>query len=61
MLKNGLIPVVTTMGMQVSFLFGGAVLVEKVFNIPGIGRMLADGVIGKGLPGGAGRGPAHGR
>jgi peptide/nickel transport system permease protein len=44
MLKNGLIPVVTTMGMQVSFLFGGAVLVEKVFNIPGIGRMLADGV-----------------
>jgi peptide/nickel transport system permease protein len=44
MLKNGLIPVVTTMGMQVSFLFGGAVLVERVFNIPGLGRMLADGV-----------------
>jgi peptide/nickel transport system permease protein len=44
MLKNGLIPVVTTMGMQVSFLFGGAVLVEKVFNIPGLGRMMADGV-----------------
>jgi peptide/nickel transport system permease protein len=44
MLKNGLIPVITTMGMQVSFLFGGAVLVEKVFNIPGIGRMLAEGV-----------------
>jgi peptide/nickel transport system permease protein len=44
MLKNGLIPVVTTMGMQVSFLFGGAVLVEKVFNIPGIGRMLTEGV-----------------
>ena len=47
MLKNGLIPVVTTMGMQVSFLFGGAVMVEKVFNIPGIGRMLVEGVNAK--------------
>jgi peptide/nickel transport system permease protein len=47
MLKNGLIPVVTTMGMQVSFLFGGAVRVEKVFNIPGIGRMLVEGVNAK--------------
>ncbi len=47
MLKNGLIPVVTTMGMQVSFLFGGAVLVETVFNIPGIGSMLAAGVLGR--------------
>jgi peptide/nickel transport system permease protein len=44
MLKNGLIPVVTTMGMQVGFLFGGAVVVERVFNISGIGRMLADGI-----------------
>jgi len=44
MVKNGLIPVVTTMGMQVSFMFGGAVLVETVFNIPGIGRMMADGI-----------------
>jgi peptide/nickel transport system permease protein len=47
MLRNGLIPVVTTMGMQVSFLFGGAVLVETVFNIPGIGSMLAEGVRGR--------------
>jgi peptide/nickel transport system permease protein len=46
-LKNGMIPVVTTMGMQVSFLFGGAVLVETVFNIPGIGSMLAGGVAGR--------------
>jgi peptide/nickel transport system permease protein len=44
MVKNGLIPVITTMGMQVGFLFGGAVVVERVFNISGIGRMLADGV-----------------
>jgi peptide/nickel transport system permease protein len=50
MVRNGLIPVVTTMGMQVSFMFGGAVLVEKVFNIPGIGRLVADGVGMKDYP-----------
>jgi peptide/nickel transport system permease protein len=42
MIKNGLIPVITTMGMQVSFMFGGSVLVETVFNIPGMGRMMKD-------------------
>ncbi len=42
MIKNGLIPVVTTLGMQVSFTFGGSVLVETVFNIPGMGRMMKD-------------------
>jgi peptide/nickel transport system permease protein len=45
-IKNGLIPVITTIGMQVSVLFGGAVLVETVFNIPGMGRMITDGVMG---------------
>jgi ABC-type dipeptide/oligopeptide/nickel transport system permease component len=33
------------MGMQVSFMFGGTVLIETVFNIPGMGRMLRDGVL----------------
>jgi len=41
-IKNGLIPVITSMGMQVSFIFGGSVLVETVFNIPGMGRMVKD-------------------
>jgi peptide/nickel transport system permease protein len=45
-LKNGLIPVVTTMGMQVSLLFGGSVIVETVFNIPGMGRLMRDAVFG---------------
>lgn len=45
-IKNGLIPVVTTMGLQVSMLFGGAVVVETVFNIPGMGRMMRDAVFG---------------
>ena len=47
MIKNGLIPVVTTMGVQVSFMFGGAVLVEIVFNIPGMGRMIMRAVMAR--------------
>jgi peptide/nickel transport system permease protein len=43
-LKNGLIPVVTIMGVQVSFIFGGSVLIETVFNIPGMGRLLTTAV-----------------
>ena len=41
-IKNGLIPVITTLGMQVSMLFGGAVLIESVFNIPGMGQMMKE-------------------
>jgi peptide/nickel transport system permease protein len=43
-IKNGLIPVVTTMGMHVSMIFGGAVIIETVFNIPGMGRLMRDAV-----------------
>jgi len=43
-LKNGLIPVITLKGMHVSMLFGGSVLIETVFNIPGMGRLAVDGV-----------------
>ena len=42
--KNSLIPVVTMLGMQVGFIFGGSVLIETVFNISGIGRMMRDAV-----------------
>jgi peptide/nickel transport system permease protein len=44
-IKNGLIPVVTTLGMQVNYLFGSAVLIEVVFNIPGMGRLIMDGIL----------------
>jgi peptide/nickel transport system permease protein len=43
-IKNAMIPVITVLGMQVSLIFGGAVLVETVFNIPGMGRLMADAV-----------------
>jgi peptide/nickel transport system permease protein len=39
-LKNGLIVVVTVLGIQVGYLLGGAVVVEDVFSLPGLGRML---------------------
>jgi len=42
MLKNGLIPIVTLSGMQFSGILGGAVLIEVVFNIPGMGRLAVD-------------------
>jgi peptide/nickel transport system permease protein len=45
MIKNGLIPVVTMIGMQVRVVFGGSVLIETVFNIPGFGRLLVSSVI----------------
>jgi peptide/nickel transport system permease protein len=43
-IKNSLIPVVTMLGMQVGFIFGGSVLIETVFNIPGMGRLMRDAV-----------------
>jgi peptide/nickel transport system permease protein len=36
---NALIPVTTILGLQLSFFFGGAILVENVFNLPGLGRL----------------------
>jgi peptide/nickel transport system permease protein len=39
-LKNGLIPVVTVMGMMLCHLIGGSVIVENVFAIPGVGRLM---------------------
>jgi peptide/nickel transport system permease protein len=41
-LKNSLIPIVTLAGMGIAGIFGGSVLIEQVFNIPGMGRLLVD-------------------
>jgi peptide/nickel transport system permease protein len=46
-LKNALIPVVTLLGLQVRIMVGGSVLVETVFNIPGMGRLLVTGAFNK--------------
>ena len=39
-LKNALIPVVTVAGLQVGILLGGAVVIEEVFTLPGVGRLV---------------------
>ena len=39
-LKNALIPVITIIGMQVSFLLGGEVIIENIFGLPGLGRLI---------------------
>jgi peptide/nickel transport system permease protein len=43
-IKNALIPVITVIGVQVAFIFGGSVLIESVFNINGIGRLATQAV-----------------
>jgi glutathione transport system permease protein len=43
-MRNALIPVVTMMGLQFGFLLGGSIVVEVVFNWPGMGRLLVDAV-----------------
>ena len=49
-LKNALIPLVTVIGIIAASLFGGAVLVESVFVIPGLGSMLVTAVLQKDYP-----------
>ena len=39
-LRNALIPVVTVAGLQIGILLGGTVVVEEVFTLPGIGRLV---------------------
>ena len=43
-LKNGLIPVVTVVGLEFGYLLAGAVITETVFAYPGIGRLLVDSI-----------------
>jgi len=46
-MKNSLIPVITLMGMGVGIIFGGSVLIETVFAIPGVGRLLVSSIFGQ--------------
>lgn len=43
-LRNALIPVITLIGYQVGYLFGGVVIIEQVFALPGLGRLLLNGI-----------------
>jgi peptide/nickel transport system permease protein len=49
-IKNALIPVVTLIGLQLPILVGGAVIIENIFNLPGIGRLLLDALQDRDYP-----------
>jgi peptide/nickel transport system permease protein len=49
-IKNAMIPVITILGLQVALIFGGSVLIETVFNIPGMGRLLAESLFSHDYP-----------
>ncbi len=49
-LKNAMIPVVTVIGLQVGRLFGGAVVIETIFALPGMGRLAADSIFFRDFP-----------
>ncbi len=49
-LKNGLIPIVTLLGMGVAGIFGGSVLVETVFRIPGMGLLAVNSLFQQDYP-----------
>lgn len=48
--RNALLPIVTMLGLQVSSLLGGSVIVETIFGWPGIGRLAFDGVFKRDVP-----------
>ncbi|OFX16130.1 MAG: hypothetical protein A2V59_10265 [Armatimonadetes bacterium RBG_19FT_COMBO_69_19] len=50
MLKNALIPVVTLIGIVAGYLLGGAIVVEQVFAIPGVGRMGLQAIVQRDYP-----------
>lgn len=49
-LKNALIPVVTVIGMQISLIMAGSVIVENIFSIPGVGSLLMSAINNKDYP-----------
>jgi peptide/nickel transport system permease protein len=44
-LKNALIPVVTTLGIMLSFMVGGTIVIERVFSLPGLGYLLVESTL----------------
>jgi len=49
-LKNALIPVITIIGMQLPVLIGGAVIIEQIFALPGIGRLVVSSAFTRDYP-----------
>ena len=48
--KNALIPVVTLIGLQLPILIGGSVIMESIFNLPGLGRLMVVALVDRDYP-----------
>jgi peptide/nickel transport system permease protein len=49
-LPNAAIPILTVLGLQVGYMLGGAIVVEMIFTLPGLGRMTLDAVLERNYP-----------
>jgi peptide/nickel transport system permease protein len=49
-LKNAMVPVITVFGLEFGYMLGGAVLTETVFSLPGVGRLMVEGIFQRDYP-----------
>ncbi len=49
-LKNALLPMITIAGIQLGYMLGGAIIVEQVFSLPGLGRLFLSGIYQRDFP-----------
>jgi peptide/nickel transport system permease protein len=49
-LKNALLPVITIAGIQMGYMLGGAIIIEQVFSLPGLGRLFLFGIYQRDFP-----------
>jgi peptide/nickel transport system permease protein len=49
-LPNAAIPVVTVLGLQIGYMLGGAIVVEMIFTLPGLGQLTLDAVLERNYP-----------
>src|SRR3989441_9651857 len=48
--RNALVPVVTLLGLQIPTIFGGAIITEQIFRVPGIGSLLISAILANDTP-----------
>ena len=48
--KNAAIPVITVMGLQLGYVLGGAIIIEQIFALPGVGRLTLNAVLERNYP-----------
>jgi peptide/nickel transport system permease protein len=49
-MKNAAIPVITVMGLQLGYVLGGAIIIEQIFALPGVGRLTLNAVLERNYP-----------